>query len=119
MKTTLNAIRKRDREIRLLAVRYAREVQHLMTDPRSLRALDVAEAYARGEATDEELAIARDAAGDAAWVAAGDAAGDAAWAAAWAAAGDAAWAATRDAAWDAAGEKQKRMLLELFNQTEN
>jgi hypothetical protein len=76
----------------------ARQVQHLMTDQRSLAALDVAERHANGEATDEELAAARaaacDAARDAAWAAARDAA--------WAAARDAAWDAARDAAWDAA-----------------
>ena len=85
-------------QLRLFAVRCARRVQHLMTDPRSIAALDVAERHAKGEATDEELSAARAsarAAGDASW-AAGDAAraaGDAAWAA-----GDAA----RAAAWDAA-----------------
>ena len=47
---------------RLLAVKFAREVQHLMRDPRSLVALDVAERYARGEASAEELAQARAAA---------------------------------------------------------
>ena len=61
---------------RLLAVRYARRVQHLITDPRSRAALDVAERHAKGEATDEEFAAAR----AAAW-----AARDAAWAGAWAA----------------------------------
>jgi len=117
-----------DRELRLFAVWSARQVQHLMTDSRSLAALDVAERHANGEATDEELdaawdaagaaawaaarAAARDAAGAAAWAAAMDAAGAAAWAAAWAAAraaaraaaGDAAWAAAWAAAGDAAGD---------------
>lgn len=110
---------------RMYAVRCARRVQHLMTDERSIQALDVAERYARGEAKDSELAAARGAAWDAgdagdaaraAWdavvaaaraaagAAAGaawDAAGAAARGAAWAAA-RAAWAAARDAAWDAA-----------------
>jgi len=67
-----------DREARLYAVWCARQVQHLMTDPRSLAALDVAERYANGEATDEELAAAWDAAWDAAEAA--SAAWDAAWA---------------------------------------
>ena len=74
-----------DREARLYAVWCARQVQHLMTDPRSLAALDVAERHANGEATDEELA--------AAWAAARGAARAAAWDAAWAAA----WDAARDA----------------------
>lgn len=63
--------------IRLYAVWCARQVHHLMTDKRSLKALDVAEAYANGMATPTELAAAWDAA--AAWNAA------------------AAWAATRGA----------------------
>ena len=84
---------------RLFAVWCARKVQHLMTDTRSITALDVAERYANGQASAEELdtawaaamAAARAAAGAAAWAAAGAAAGDAAGAAAW----DAAWAAER------------------------
>jgi hypothetical protein len=73
----LRAVSGCDREIRLFAVWCARQVQHMMTDPRSLAALDVAERYAHGNATEDEL----------------DAASAAAWAAAWAAASAAAWAA--------------------------
>jgi len=110
-----------DREWRLFAVWCARQVQHLMTDSRSVEALDVAERFANGLATQQELAAARDAAEDAAWDAAWDAVRDAAraaaryaaWAVAWDArdaaedaAWDAAWDAARDAAryaaWDAA-----------------
>ena len=99
-----------DRTLRLFAVWCARntpmsdgrKVGDLLTDPRSLAALEVAERYAHGNATDKELAAARDAAWSAAWDAARDAARDAAWAAAWAAAWDAAEAAARDAARDAA-----------------
>ena len=84
---------------RLFAVWCARRVQHLLTDPRSLAALDVAERYANGMATDKELqaaweaarAAARAAFRSAAWAAA-KAARDAAWVAAEEAAG-AAWAA--------------------------
>ena len=90
-----------DREARMYAVWCARQVQHLLTDPRSLAALDVAERHANGEATDKEL----DAAREAAWAAAGAAAREAAReaarteasAAAWGAAGEAAWAAARAA----------------------
>lgn len=110
-----------DRELRLFAVWCARQGQHLLTDPRSINAIDVSERYANGEATDEELAAARDAARaafwateeGAAWAADRDAAdaaargaasaaaraavlaaeGAAAWAADWAAADAAAWAA--------------------------
>lgn len=73
-------------EVRLFAVRCVRQIQHLITDERSLNALDVSEAYAVGEATKDELSAAR----------------DAAWAAAWAAA----WYAARDAAWYAARSVQ-------------
>ena len=79
---------------RMFAVRCARRVQHLMTDERSIQALDVAERHARGKATDEELAAAEDATWAAAW--------DAAWVAARVAAGDAARAAARAASWVAA-----------------
>ena len=51
---------------RRYAVWCARQVQHLMTDQRSLDALDVAERHADGRASDEELAVARKAALDAA-----------------------------------------------------
>ena len=67
---------------RLYAVWCARQVQHLMSDPRSIYAIDVAERHANGVATDAELYAARDAARDAAWVAARVAAWDAAWVAA-------------------------------------
>jgi len=98
---------ERDREWRLFAVWCARRVQHLMIDPRSVAALDVAERFARGEATVEELAAAGDAAGAAAGAAAWDAALDAAGAAAWAAA----WAAARAAARDA----QTKRFLEVVS----
>jgi hypothetical protein len=62
----LRAVPNCDKEARLFAVWCARQVQHLMTDPRSLAALDVAERYANNEATDEELTAARDAVWDAA-----------------------------------------------------
>ena len=74
----LRAVEGYDREIRLYAVWCARQAQHLMTDQRSIAALDVAERYAHGNATDEELAAAWGAAWDAAWAAAGAAAGAAA-----------------------------------------
>ena len=89
---------ERDREWRLFAVWCARRVQHLMIDPRSVAALDVAERFARGEATVEELAAAWDAARAAAVVAARDAVRAAAGAAARDAARAAAWDAARDAA---------------------
>jgi hypothetical protein len=54
------------RHWRLFAVWCSRRIQHLMSDPRSIAALDVAERHARGEASDGELAAAAD---DAAYVA--------------------------------------------------
>ncbi len=63
---------------RLFSVRCARSVQHLMTDERSIAALDVAERHANGLATDDELSAARDAAEAAACAAAEAAAWDAA-----------------------------------------
>ena len=104
----LRCVTGHNREIRHYAVWCARQVQHLMTDSRSLRALDVAERHADGLTTDAELAAAQAAAWAATWGAAGDAAGwsagYAARAAAWDAAWDAAWAAARAAVWTAAGD---------------
>src|ERR1019366_4566682 len=88
--------------MRLFAVWCARQVQHLMTDPRSIAALDVAERFANGQATKEELDAARDAAWDAVWVAAGYAARDAA------------WNAARTAAREAARDAQKKKLIEMI-----
>jgi hypothetical protein len=98
------------REWRLYAVWCARQVQHLMTDPRSIAAIDAAERHANGLETADELAAACAAAWDAsaaaraARTAASDE-WDAAWAAARAAARAAQWSAASDewnAAWDAA-----------------
>ena len=104
-----------DAQLRKFAVWSARQVQYLMTDQRSIEALNIAERFAEGDATDLELAESWDAAraaacdaadaADAAWAAAWAAewaAADAAWAAAWAAARDAAWAAAWAAEWAAA-----------------
>ena len=96
------------KEWRLFAVWCAQKVEHLLSDSRSLIALDVAERHAHGRATDAELATARAAAWDAATVAAWDAAR----AAAWDAAGVAAW----DAAWDAARAAQKFGFLRIVGE---
>ena len=112
------------KEWRLFAVAVARRVEHLNTDPRVKNAIDVAERYAHGEATDAELKAAR----DAAWEAAGDAAWEAAWTAAWAAwyaAWDARAAAAADAAaaaWSAAGDAERewqgKEFLRVVTETE-
>jgi hypothetical protein len=115
----LRAVEGHNKEIRLLAVAYARQVQHLMTDPRSIASLDVAERHAHGQATNDELTEALAAARDAARDAAKNAAKNAAWAAA-AAAGAAAGAAgaAGGAAMAAARELQKKMLLEICDAAE-
>jgi hypothetical protein len=46
------------KEWRLYAVWCARQVEHLMTDQRSKDSIIVAERYANGQATDEELSMA-------------------------------------------------------------
>ena len=109
---------------RLYAVWCARRVQHLMTDPRSAAALNVAERHANELATDIELDAARDAARVAGLVAANVAARvaasvaaeavtwDAAWAVTWAAAWDAAW----DAAWTAAWDAERQAQADAFRQ---
>jgi hypothetical protein len=112
-----------DKEWRLLAVKYARRVEHLNTDPRVKNAIDVAERYANGEATDKELALARAAAEDAA----DDAAGAAVWAV-WAAeaaaeaaartAAKAAAKAARDAAEAAERDWQTQEFLRVVTETE-
>ena len=105
---SLGTMPEKDR--RLAACRFVRHtpigdgrtVWDLLPDDRSRKAVEVAERFADGEATERELDAAWDEAWDVASASAGAAARDAAWAAAWAAARDAAWAAARDAAWAAA-----------------
>ena len=96
---------KNEKNLRLFAIWCARSTPlsdgrktgDLLTDPRSLSALSVAERFAHGQATELELDSAFYAAQDAAWYAAYDAAYDAADDAA----DDAARDAARDAAYDA------------------
>ena len=84
--------------MRLFAVWCAREALLLVTpDPRGVAACGVAERFAEGNATKEEL----------------DAAGDAAWAAAWAPAGYAAKAAAKAAARAAAGDAAEDVALDV------
>jgi len=117
---------------RKYAVWCARQAQHLMTDERSLRALDVAWAHSDGLATDAELDAAARAAAAAAWAAeaaeaakatawAARAAAEAARAAGWAAAEAAARAAAEAAraagwaAWATARAAQTTKLREILN----
>lgn len=134
----LRAVTGEEACIRRFAVWCARQVQHLMTDDRSIQALDVAERYADGLATDDELLTAGVAAWDAAGAAtrtaardaartatstarvdaAGAAEGAAAWAAAGNAAGNASWTAAWAAAWDAMRERQATRFREVFGEQE-
>ena len=105
IETLISRLTERQRHEFALAC--ARRVQHLMSDPRSVAALDTRERWLRGNATDAEM--------DAAWAAARDAAWDAEWAAsaaARAAASAAVWAAALAAerAWQI--EELERMLAE-------
>jgi hypothetical protein len=53
------AVEGYDKEKRMFAVKCARSIQHLMKDSRSLHALDVAEKFANGLVTVDELELAR------------------------------------------------------------
>ena len=132
----LRTITGYDKEIIRFALACAQDVRHLMTDQRSLGALDalarhlesplsreeldrvlVAAEWAVGSAAQAAEAAARAAAGatEAAGAAeaAAEAAGAAAWAASWAAAG-AATRATEAAAWAAARARQSQIFEEIF-----
>lgn len=99
------AIRKgvlSDKELRLFACWCVRQIWDLLTDERSKNAIIVAEKFAKGEATEEELKAAAADAADAAYA---DAA-DAAYAAAYAAA---------DAARQTSKADQAKYLRSLYN----
>ena len=115
----LRAVDGHQREVRLFAVWCARQVQHLMTDPRSLVALDVAERHANGQATDLELDAARAAAWASSWATALTAATRAsAFAAARVTMSDAAWitarASARASAKDEARDAQTAEFRRVF-----
>ena len=113
-----------ERTLRLFAVWCARRALALVEhpDPRSLTVCDVAERFANGRATREELVAAWDAAWAAAraaaWAAARAAASAASAARAAGAARDAGDAArdAGDAAWDAAWDAQIAHLLEMLGE---
>lgn len=98
----LRTVTGEDARIRRYAVWCARQVQHLMTDPRSVDALDAAERYADGLATDDELQAEEKAAWRVPDIYAWTAAGAAALAAVSVAQKDPAWSAAGPATWQAA-----------------
>ena len=87
-----------NRDLRLFAVWCAREALKLDTNPdqSSVAACDVAERYANGEATDEELTAARKSARISAW--------------------ESARASARESAWESARENQIDKLLTYFDE---
>ena len=112
----LRTLPEYDAQWRLYAVWCARKVQHLTTDPRSIAAIDVAEAFASGCATKPELADAYSAALIAvsenvrrfvAWNTALAAAGQPVW--------NAAWYAERAAAYSARNYVQEAVFTTLCN----
>lgn len=90
-----------EKEWRLFTVWCARQVEHLLTDSRSIHAIDIAERYALGNATEDELGVASEAVRDVYRDAAGMAAGDAAWVAAQTTVRGAVGRAVGDISWDA------------------
>lgn len=122
----LKAVRGADKEMRLFAVDCARQVQHLITDQRSLDLLDAAERFANGEASWDDLAIASSAPGEIvcrvvwnttlpnAWEAAVTAAKDAAWYAACDATKDITCKTTHDETWKATRNAIRAKQEELF-----
>lgn len=90
-----------EKELRLFACFCARQHWHFLTDERSRHAVETAERYAEGDATDAELADAAKSAWSA-WSAAARSAWSAA-GAAWSAAARSAWSAAAKSAWSAAG----------------
>ena len=119
------------KEWRLFSIWCARQVEHLMTDQRSKDAIIIAERYANGQATDEELSVAMAMANPAAKKATLMATPTAYYAAytAWYmmqgmphtvayTAAQAAWHALGDTAWDAARDAQKEHFIEICNATE-
>ena len=103
-----------DRKLRLFACACARQSRHLLDDQRSRTAVEVAEKYADGLATKEELVAARNATRNATENTAWDTAWDTAWYTAWYTAWSASWAAARDAARAAARAKQANLLRDIF-----
>ena len=116
-----------DQQWRLFVVFCCRQMKHLLSDQRSLTAIDVAERYAKGEATKEELEAAWGAAREAAWItkptaawvaaysAAEAAERSSAWESAWAVAEAASRVPEEVAAWVAAREAQRKELLRIVS----
>jgi hypothetical protein len=63
-----------EKEYRMLAVAYARQVQHLMTDPRSVFVVNTAERFVQGKASERDLEEANEEPCNAAFIAGDNAA---------------------------------------------
>jgi hypothetical protein len=96
---------------RLYSIRCARRVQHLMTDNRSINAIDIAESYVNGKATADAVAAAREGALEALREGArvGEVAESVTRAIVKYSIRDTAWAAAREEAWAAAREAVQAM----------
>ena len=106
---------------RLFTIWCARQVEHLISDPRLLAVLNVAERHANGQATDDELAVAwgnargatSDLECDAVWTATWNAVCDALWFNAGYAVQVATWDACNELAYQAIRTAQKTKFLEI------
>lgn len=96
-----------DRKLRLFACGCCHQIWHLLKDARSRNVVEVAERYADGLATEDELTVARKAAEPATWTASS---ASAAWVA-WEAADAAEWAAMARAK---AGKDQADLLRHII-----
>jgi hypothetical protein len=95
---------------RLLAVKYVRYVEHLMTNQNSINALNAAEKYAYGQLSEEELSLARSLSVDAGGGAAMTSPWDAVSYASFWSYGNNGWASARQQQ-----EKDLRIVLEQYN----
>ena len=114
----LRAVDGYEKEMRLFAVWCARQVQHFVRDQRSINAINVAEKYAHGQATEIDLKEAREAARAVGCGATWNLACEAAMATAWSAARTAAYTAARHATRYPTRAMQEAELRRMLNEIE-